>query len=454
MLALHAKLAGFRQVGVGLWQGDGELPAPRRIAQDLGNANFGDSTEWYVRRDSTLWVKGLAHCGQQGDRRRIATADLVSTAGDAVAVRAHAGKTNHRRQDGVMSAGGKCYRQLGPHGLGDQADRWGRWFDRVRAIAIDLRHSAAIRTDSSLCAWEESFDIAPRRLREAIVAVAVGNTARIQAVLDDRIIFDETPHGASDPMQRTADAVQVALPQPDAADSLGHPGTTAPAGVRERQQGRFLAVNSEYVAANQAGVAPLYAELQGFFNLTPPSVNAVLVQFERCSFTPRVFGKARAIEVRGTAAQLPPLERTHMFRPQSGPRPLRAISGLQRHVPGHGGDAAQARCLGLWVRDLLAKGGSFMLLEASRLGLARPMLDPKPPRQLVPAIGLASNVGAGGAQCPSPGEVQGLARQGTAWPPGPDVGLRATNSHESMTGVGRVPPPSSTNPAPDSSQSG
>jgi|GEM_PF-1038018 len=344
-----------------------------------------------------------------------------------------------------MSAGGKCYRQLGPHGLGDQADRWGRWFDRVRAIAIDLRHSAAIRTDSSLCAWGESFDIAPRRLREAIVAVAVGNTARIQAVLDDRIIFDETPHGASDPMQRTADAVQVALPQPDAADSLGHPGTTAPAGVRERQQGRFLAANSEYVAANQAGVAPLYAELQGFFNLTPPSVNAVLVQFERCSFTPRVFGKARAIEVRGTAAQLPPLQRTHKFRPQSGPRPLRAISGLQRHVPGHGGDAAQARCLGLWVRDLLAKGGSFMLLEASRLGLARPMLDPKPPRQLVPAIGLASNVGAGGAQCPSPGEVQGLARQGTAWPPGPDVGLRATNSHESMTGVGRdgmdTPPP-------------
>ena len=135
----------------------------------MGNTNFGDSTEWYVRRDSTLWVKGLAHCGQQGDRRRIATADLVSTAGDAVAVRAHAGKTNHRRQDGVMSAGGKCYRQLGPHGLGDQADRWGRWFDRVRAIAIDLRHSAAIRTDSSLCAWEESFDIAPRRLREAIV---------------------------------------------------------------------------------------------------------------------------------------------------------------------------------------------------------------------------------------------------------------------------------------------
>lgn len=149
--------------------------------------------------------------------------------------------------------------------------------------------------------------------------------------------------------------VQAALPQPDAADSLGHPGTTAPAGVRERQQGRFLAANSEYVAANQAGVAPLYAELQGFFNLTPPSVNAVLVQFERCSFTPRVFGKARAIEVRGTAAQLPPLQRTHKFRPQSGPRPLRAISGLQRHVPGHGGDAAQARVSRVWVRDLLAK---------------------------------------------------------------------------------------------------
>jgi PAS domain-containing protein len=53
---------------------------------------------------------------------------------------------------------------------------------------------------------------------------------RLQAVLDDRFIIDETPLEASDAMQLAADAMHAALHQLDAADSMGHPGATAPAG--------------------------------------------------------------------------------------------------------------------------------------------------------------------------------------------------------------------------------
>lgn len=65
--------------------------------------------------------------------------------------------------------------------------------------------------------------------------------------------------------------------------------------------------------ANRAGVAPSHADLQRFFNLTPPSVNSMLVRLERCGFIRRVPGKARAIEVLFPSAYLPPLERNFKF---------------------------------------------------------------------------------------------------------------------------------------------
>jgi len=137
--------------------------------------------------------------------------------------------------------------------------------------------------------------------------------ARLQAVLDDRIIIDETPLEASDAMQLAADAMHAALNQLNAADSMGRPGATAPAGAPTRQQGQFLAYISDYLAANRAGVAPSHADLQRFFNLTPPSVNSMLVRLERYGFIRRVPGKARAIEVLVPAAHLPPLDRPFKF---------------------------------------------------------------------------------------------------------------------------------------------
>jgi LexA DNA binding domain len=137
--------------------------------------------------------------------------------------------------------------------------------------------------------------------------------ARLQAVLDDRIIIEETPLEASDAMQFAAGAMHAALHQLNVADSMGRPGVMALAGAPKRQQGQFLAYISEYVAANRAGVAPSHADLQRFFNLTPPSVNSMLVRLEQCGFIRRVPGKARAIEVLVPAAHLPPFNRPFKF---------------------------------------------------------------------------------------------------------------------------------------------
>jgi hypothetical protein len=172
-----------------LWHGGGKLQAPRRVAQDVTNACIGDSADYYIRIDGTLWVQGLAHRGQYGDGRLTATADFVSTAVDAVAVKAHTGHALYLSRDGVvMGTGGNRYGPLGAHGLGDKADRWGRLFDGARAIATGSRHSVAIRTDSSLWAWGEGFGIEPRRLLEGVVAVAAGNTATIALRADGSLL--------------------------------------------------------------------------------------------------------------------------------------------------------------------------------------------------------------------------------------------------------------------------
>jgi alpha-tubulin suppressor-like RCC1 family protein len=168
-----------------LWHGGGMLPAPRPVAEDVATACIGDSADYYIRRDGTLWVKGLAHRGQYGDARLTATADFISTARNAVAVRAHTGHALHLSQGGVvMGTGGNRFGPLGAHGLGDKAERWGRVFDGAGAIATGSRHSVAIRTDSSLWAWGDGFGIEPRRLLEEVVAVAAGNTATIALCAD------------------------------------------------------------------------------------------------------------------------------------------------------------------------------------------------------------------------------------------------------------------------------
>ena len=163
-----------------LWAGSGTQAAPRQLADEVVAACVGDRADYYIRRDGTLWVKGLAHRGQYGDGRLTATAGFVSTARDAVMIKAHTGHAIYLSQTGlVMGTGGNRFGPLGAHGLGDKADRWGLVFDGAIAIATGSRHSVAIRRDNSLWAWGEGFAIEPRRLLGDVAAVAAGDTATI-----------------------------------------------------------------------------------------------------------------------------------------------------------------------------------------------------------------------------------------------------------------------------------
>ena len=168
-----------------LWHGASGSAAPQRIADDVINACIGDSADYFVTRDGTLYVKGLAHRGQYGDGKLTATLGFVATARDAIAVAAHTGHAIHLRRDGVvMGTGGNRYGPLSSHGLGDKADRWGRVFEGAVAIATGSRHSLAIRSDGSLWAWGEGFAVTPARLREQITAVAAGDSATIARSAD------------------------------------------------------------------------------------------------------------------------------------------------------------------------------------------------------------------------------------------------------------------------------
>jgi hypothetical protein len=167
-----------------LWHGQGST-APTRVADGVVEACIGDSADYYVTRDGTLFAKGLAHRGQYGDGKLAATPGFVATATDAVAVRAHTGHAIHLKRDGsVVGTGGNRFGPLSHHGLGDKADRWGPIFRGAVAIATGSRHSLAIRADGSLWAWGEGFAIEPAKLMERVSAVAAGDTATIAITVE------------------------------------------------------------------------------------------------------------------------------------------------------------------------------------------------------------------------------------------------------------------------------
>jgi len=167
-----------------LWHGQGGV-APARVADGVADACIGDSADYYITGDGTLFAKGLAHRGQYGDGKLASTPDFVATARDAVAVRAHTGHAIHLRRDGtVMGTGGNRFGPLSSHGLGDKADRWGPIFQGAVAIATGSRHSLAIRADGSLWAWGEGFAIEPAKVMDRVAAVAAGDTATLALTAD------------------------------------------------------------------------------------------------------------------------------------------------------------------------------------------------------------------------------------------------------------------------------
>jgi repressor LexA len=73
-----------------------------------------------------------------------------------------------------------------------------------------------------------------------------------------------------------------------------------------RTQGQYLAFIHYYTKIH--GVAPAEADLQRYFQTSPPSIHQMIVTLEKRGFIERVPGQARSIKLRLTRAQLPDLE--------------------------------------------------------------------------------------------------------------------------------------------------
>ena len=73
------------------------------------------------------------------------------------------------------------------------------------------------------------------------------------------------------------------------------------------RQAQFLAYIHQYGIIN--GCAPAEADMQRFFQITPPSVHSMVLMLERRGFIRRVPGQARSIALIIPAEQLPPLKR-------------------------------------------------------------------------------------------------------------------------------------------------
>ncbi|MBI3099726.1 MAG: SOS response transcriptional repressor [Planctomycetes bacterium] len=77
------------------------------------------------------------------------------------------------------------------------------------------------------------------------------------------------------------------------------------------RQGQFLAYIHNYSLLN--GRPPAEADMQRFFQVSPPSVHQMVLTLERRGFIRRVPGAARRITLLVTDGSLPPLQ-PHQFR--------------------------------------------------------------------------------------------------------------------------------------------
>ncbi len=135
---------------------------------------------------------------------------------------------------------------------------------------------------------------------------------QLNAVMQDEALMPETPLEVQSAMESAAHSIGAALGRLEAAAPKQLPSAPLPGGPT-RQQGQFLAFIREFVMRNEAGVAPSHADFQRFFNVTPPSVNSMLIRLEQRGFIRRIPGKARAIEIACPPDWIPPLDRPFKF---------------------------------------------------------------------------------------------------------------------------------------------
>jgi DNA-binding MarR family transcriptional regulator len=84
------------------------------------------------------------------------------------------------------------------------------------------------------------------------------------------------------------------------------------------RQGQFLAYIHQYSIVN--GCAPAEADMQRFFQITPPSVHSRVLTLERRGFIRRVPGQARSITLIVSPKSLPNLKSIQMSAGRVGRR--------------------------------------------------------------------------------------------------------------------------------------
>lgn len=149
------------------------------------------------------------------------------------------------------------------------------------------------------------------RTEEDDDAITLLDTAirRLLAVLGEEIFMEETPLEVQAAIELGVEDIRAARIIIAMGKVVSLPEKLAKRGGAfrpTRKQGQFLAFIAEYT--KRAGVAPTHADLQRFFDLTPPSVNDMLVRLEQRGLIRRIPGQARAIEITLDAEHIPPLE--------------------------------------------------------------------------------------------------------------------------------------------------
>ena len=171
------------------WFGEGGLVQTEKVGNSIVTASIGDSANYFVTSDGTLFVKGLAHRGQYGDGKLEPSEVFVSVASDVVAIKAHTGHAMLLKRDGtVMGTGGNIYGPLGRHGIGDKAIFWGSIFQDAEAIATGSSHSLAIRRDGSLWRWGRDIGLDPEKIMDKVVAAAADQSGSV-ALLNDNSLW-------------------------------------------------------------------------------------------------------------------------------------------------------------------------------------------------------------------------------------------------------------------------
>ncbi len=172
-----------------LWQRKAGTPAWHRIADAATHAWVGDSADYYIDAQGTLFASGKAHRGQYGNGSLVEAPGWLAVAQEAVAVYSHTGHAVFLRRDGgVMGTGGNRFGPLGTHGYGDKAECWGVIFEGASRLGTGASHSMAIRADGSLWGWGAADGLQAKPLL-ADVAAAIGGDTETLALQTDGSVW-------------------------------------------------------------------------------------------------------------------------------------------------------------------------------------------------------------------------------------------------------------------------